>query len=136
MRDIAYIAIGSNLGDRAEHLLFARHAIAQLPGTRVIAVSEVEETEPIGPPGQGRYLNQMIAVETMLAPHTLLGALQAIEAQRGRTRGERWTARTLDLDVVLLEEQRVNDEILTVPHPQLAQRAFWQRELAQIRVHA
>jgi 2-amino-4-hydroxy-6-hydroxymethyldihydropteridine diphosphokinase len=136
VRDIAYIALGSNLGDRDAHLRFARSAIAELPDTKVIATSEVEETEPIGPPGQGPYLNQMIAVETMLTPHALLAGLQAIEAQRGRIRGERWAARTLDLDIVLLDEQRVSDAVLTVPHPQLAARKFWQRELAQIRVSA
>jgi len=136
MRDIAYIALGSNLGDREEHLQFARAAIAALPDTKVIATSTVEETDPIGPPGQGPYLNQMVAVETMLAPHALLAALQAIEADRGRIRGERWGPRTLDLDVVLLEEQRVSDAVLTVPHPQLVARDFWQRELAQIRVSA
>ena len=136
MRDIAYIALGSNLGDRDAHLRFARTAIAALPDTKVIAASNVEETDPVGPPGQGPYLNQMVAVETMLAPHALLAALQVIEAERGRVRGERWGPRTLDLDVVLLEEQRVSDAVLTVPHPQLAARDFWQRELAQIRVSA
>jgi 2-amino-4-hydroxy-6-hydroxymethyldihydropteridine diphosphokinase len=134
MRDIAYIALGSNLGDREAHLRFARSAIAGLAGTTIIAISDVEETEPIGPAGQGPYLNQMIAVETTLPPHALLAALQDIEVQRGRTRGERWAARTLDLDVVLLEGQSVRDDVLTVPHPQLDARAFWQRELAQIRV--
>jgi 2-amino-4-hydroxy-6-hydroxymethyldihydropteridine diphosphokinase len=136
VRDIAYIALGSNLDDRDGHLRFARDAIAALPDTTILATSDVEETDPIGPPGQGPYLNQMVAVETMLAPHALLAALQDIELLRGRTRGERWGARTLDLDVVLFEEQQVNDAVLTVPHPQLAARGFWQRELAKIRVTA
>lgn len=134
MRDIAYIALGSNLGDRAEHLRYGREAIARLTDTRIVAQSAVEETAPIGPAGQGPYLNQMIAVETTLAPHALLDALHTIEDARGRTRGEHWGARTLDLDIVMLAAQSVNDPVLTVPHPQLAARPFWQRELAQIRV--
>ena len=134
MRDVAYIALGSNLGDRREHLRSARDAIGELPDTRIVAVSEIEETEPLGPGEQGPYRNQMIAIETALAPHALLEALQYIEQANGRTRSERWGARTLDLDIVLLEEQTVSDSILTVPHPQLSARGFWQRELAQVRV--
>jgi 2-amino-4-hydroxy-6-hydroxymethyldihydropteridine diphosphokinase len=134
MRDVAYIALGSNLGDRAGHLRAAREAIAALPDTRVLCLSDVEETDPIGPPGQGVFLNQMVAVETTLPPHALLDALQRIEHARGRTRAERWAARTLDLDIVLLKEQTVSDARLTVPHPQLANRDFWQRQLAEIRV--
>jgi 2-amino-4-hydroxy-6-hydroxymethyldihydropteridine diphosphokinase len=134
MRDVAYVALGSNLGDRTEHLRGGREAIAALPGTRVLSVSEIDETEPIGPPGQQPYLNQMIAIETTLSPHELLEALHRIEDAHGRTRTERWGARTLDLDIVLLEDQTISDPSLTVPHPGLASRVFWQRELAGIRV--
>jgi 2-amino-4-hydroxy-6-hydroxymethyldihydropteridine diphosphokinase len=134
MPDAAYIALGSNVGDRDAHLRAARDAIARLPGTRILAASDVEETDPVGPPGQGPYLNQMIAIETSLAPRALLSALQAIEAERGRVRGERWGARTLDLDIVLLEGRSVNEPDLVVPHPQLDARDFWRRELAQLGV--
>jgi 2-amino-4-hydroxy-6-hydroxymethyldihydropteridine diphosphokinase len=134
MADVAYIALGSNLGDRDAHLRAARDAIGRLPGTRILATSDVEETAPIGPPGQGPYLNQMIAVETDLDPRTLLDGLQAIEAWRGRVRGERWGARTLDLDIVLVEGRAVNEPDLVVPHPRLPDRDFWRRELAQLRV--
>ena len=133
MRDVAYIALGSNVGDRDAHLAFAREQVAQLPATRIRAASEVEETAPIGPVAQGPFLNQMIAIETSLDPRELLRALQEIEQARGRVRTERWGPRTLDLDIVMFETQRVNEADLTVPHPELAARDFWRRELAQIR---
>jgi len=132
VRDVAYVALGSNLGDRAAYLSGAREAIARLAGTRVLAASAVEETPPIGPSGQGPYLNQMLAVETDLAPAELLAALQAIERDAGRERHERWGARTLDLDIVQFARQRVNEPALRVPHPEIANRDFWRRELAEL----
>jgi 2-amino-4-hydroxy-6-hydroxymethyldihydropteridine diphosphokinase len=131
MRDIAYVALGSNLGDRAQHLAVARDAIARLPRTTVLAASDVEETEPLGPP-QPHYLNQMIAIETELSPRDLLAALLAIEEQSGRVRRRKWGPRTLDLDIVKFEHQTVDDEALQVPHPGLRDRHFWQRELAEL----
>jgi len=132
MRDVAYVALGSNLGDRERFLSVGREAIAKLPTTRVLAVTSAEETEAIGPPGQGPYLNQMIAIETELEPHALLDELQAIESRAGRVRQERWGARTLDLDIVKFERQTVADSRLVVPHPALTEREFWQRELATL----
>ena len=133
MRDVAYIALGSNVGDRHAHLALARERISGLPETRIIAASDIEETTPVGPIPQGLYLNQMLAIETSLAPRELLRALQAIEREGGRIRRERWGPRTLDLDIVLFEVQTVNDTDLTVPHPELPARDFWQRELSQVR---
>ena len=133
MRDIAYIAIGSNLGDRDAHLAQARAALAALPESRLLAVSSIEETAPLGGPVQGPYLNQMAAIETTLVPHALLASLQRIEREAGRTRDVRWGARTLDLDIVAFASQTVVDADLTVPHRGLAHRDFWQRELAELR---
>jgi 2-amino-4-hydroxy-6-hydroxymethyldihydropteridine diphosphokinase len=133
VKDIAYVALGSNLGEREVFLGDARAAIAALPRTTVLAETEVEQTAPIGPVAQGSFLNQMIAVETELSPSELLTALQGIERDAGRERTERWGPRTLDLDIVLFEKQSVSDADLTVPHPELPNRAFWQRELAQLR---
>lgn len=132
MRDVAYVALGSNLGDREHYLSVARSAIARLPKTKVVRATPSEETEPIGPAGQGRYLNQMLAIETELDPHTLLEALQGIELRAGRKHAERWGPRTLDLDIVMFDRQRVSDADLVVPHPALKDRAFWQRELAAL----
>jgi len=133
VRDVAYIALGSNLGDRAALLARARAAIAALPGTRLLAESRVEETAPLGPVAQGAFLNQMVAVETGLAPRALLEALQGIEREAGRVRDVRWGPRTLDLDIVLFERQRVDEPDLVVPHPELPRRDFWRRELEEIR---
>jgi len=130
MADVAYIALGSNVGDRHRHLAVAREAIGRLPGTRVLAETPVEETEPFGPQDQGPYLNQMIAIETELEPHDLLRALQNVEREEGRVRTERWGPRTLDLDIVKFGEQRIDEASLVIPHPGLRDRAFWQRELA------
>lgn len=129
MRDVAYIALGSNLGDRERHLQVALQEIQRLPDTTVLAATATEETEPFGPPHQNSYLNQMVAVETDLAPHDLLARLQLIERSAGRVRAERWGPRTLDLDIVKFERQSVADGTLTIPHPGLPDRDFWQREL-------
>lgn len=136
MKDIAYIALGSNLGRREVFLADARAAVAALPRTTVLAETEVAETAPIGSIEQGPFLNQMIAVETELAPLDLLSALQDIERRAGRTRTERWGPRTLDLDIVLFEQQTVAEATLTVPHPELPNRGFWQRDLAVLRASA
>lgn len=136
MRDVAYVALGSNLGDRAWFLDSARAAIAGLPGTRIVAASAVEETAPVGPVVQGAYLNQMLAVETHLAPRALLDALLGIERAHGRTRDVRWGPRTLDLDIVAYERQTCDEPDLRVPHPEIARRDFWSRPLAELRLRA
>jgi 2-amino-4-hydroxy-6-hydroxymethyldihydropteridine diphosphokinase len=133
MRDVAYIALGSNLGDRREHLARARDAIAQLPSSRVVAASSIEETAPLGQLDQPMYLNQMVALETSLTPLELLSRLQAIEQGEGRARRERWASRTLDLDIVCFDAQTARETNLEIPHPGLADRPFWQRELAELR---
>ena len=132
MRDIAFIALGSNIGDRGAYLAHARAALAALPASRVLAMSSVDETEPIGGPMQGAYLNQMVALETALEPHALLAALQRIERDAGRVREERWGPRTLDLDIVKFAQQEVHDPDLTVPHPGLGTREFWRREIDEL----
>lgn len=135
MIDTAYIALGSNLGDRNEHLACARAALAALPGSRLVAESTIEETSPIGLLDQPHFLNQMIALETTLTPHELLSKLLEIETREGRTRHVRWGPRTLDLDIVRFDRQTVDEPDLRVPHPELMNRDFWQRELAEC-VHA
>jgi 2-amino-4-hydroxy-6-hydroxymethyldihydropteridine diphosphokinase len=131
----AYVALGSNLGDRAGHLAAARAALAALPRTRVVAESGVEETAPLGGMEQPAYLNQMILLETALEPRALLAACQAIERSRGRVRGEHWGARTLDLDIVRYGHRRIAEPDLIIPHPELSNRDFWVRELAELEAH-
>lgn len=132
MTDVAYIALGSNLGDREGYLSRARVAIASLPDTRIVGESSIEETAPLGPQDQPAYLNQMIAVETTLAPRALLTELLEIERREGRRRDVRWGPRTLDLDIVRYARTTVSDPDLQVPHREIANRAFWQRELAEL----
>jgi 2-amino-4-hydroxy-6-hydroxymethyldihydropteridine diphosphokinase len=134
-RELAYVALGSNLGDRAGHLEAARNALAVLPHTRLVAVSAVEETRPLGGLDQPAYLNQMILLETGLDPHALLSACQAIERSEGRVRSEHWGSRTLDLDIVRFGDRRVADPDLIIPHPELPNRDFWLRELAELQPH-
>ncbi len=134
MSERAAVALGSNLGDRAATLARAREAIARLPLTRIAAASDGEETEPLGPVPQGPYLNQMLLVETGLAPRDLLNALLEIERQEGRVRRERWGPRTLDCDVVLYGDRRIREQDLVVPHPELPNREFWQRELRAVGI--
>jgi len=136
VKDVAYIALGSNLGRREVFLAEARAAIAGLDDTTVLAETEVVETAPIGPVQQGPFLNQMIAVQTELSPTQLLASLQDIERKAGRTRSVKWGPRTLDLDIVLFEKQSAAEPDLIVPHPELPNRVFWQTELAQLRAVA
>ena len=133
MVDVAYIALGSNVGDRQEFLARALASIASIPGCRVLGQTAVEETAPLGPVPQPPFLNQMVAVETTLTPRELLIRLQEVERREGRTRGMRWGPRTLDLDIVSFRDQAASDADLRVPHPEIANRDFWQRELAELR---
>ena len=127
-----YVALGSNVGDRAAHLAHARARLGRLPGTRLLGTSTVEETAPLGPVPQGPYLNQMVVLETTLEPRELLEQLHAIEAERGRVRSVRWGPRTLDLDIVRYGDRAVREPELTIPHPELEHRDFWLREIAEL----
>ena len=131
----AYVALGSNLGDRAGHLATAREALARLPDTALVAASRVEETAPLAGMAQPPYLNQMVLLETRLSPRALLEACQAIERAEGRVRSERWGARTLDLDIVRYGRQHIREPDLIIPHPELPHRDFWLRELAELQAH-
>ena len=131
----AYVALGSNLGDRASRLAAARAALARLPDTTFVAASSVEETAPLAAMAQPPYLNQMVLLETRLSPRELLEACQAIERAEGRVRSSRWAPRTLDLDIVRYGRQHVREPDLIIPHPELPHRDFWLRELAELQAH-
>ena len=131
-----FLALGSNLGNRASHLAVARGALTRLPHTTLVAASRVEETLPLDDRDQPRYLNQMILLSTTLTAHQLLDACQAIEQRAGRKRGDdRWASRTLDIDIVSFGDESISDDRLTIPHPELPNRDFWQRELAELGTH-
>jgi 2-amino-4-hydroxy-6-hydroxymethyldihydropteridine diphosphokinase len=132
MDDVAFVAIGSNLGDRQQHLADARARIAEIAGVTIIGESRVEETAPIGPVPQGKYLNQMVALRTSLDPAELLAQLHNVERLGGRVRDVRWGPRTIDLDIVRYARTTWNSDELQVPHREINNRDFWQRELAEL----
>lgn len=116
----AFLALGSNLGDRRVHL---RRAVDALPD--VVGVSRVYETEPVGgPPGQPRFLNAVVELDTDLGPRELLELAQGLESEAGRVAGERWGPRPLDVDVLLVGRLVVDEPDLQVPHPRMWERAF------------
>ena len=132
-RERVYIALGSNLGDREAILARAREALAKLPLTTLLAASAIEETAAMGgPAGQGPYLNQMVVADTTLDPGRFLKLLHKIEDDNGRVRAERWGPRTLDLDIVRFGTRRLRDPDLKIPHPELPNRDWWQREIEEL----
>ena len=140
----AYLGLGSNLGDRAAHLQFGLDGLAARAG-RVVAISPVYETEPVGGPPQPDYLNAVVAIETALPPRELLRIAKALEAEAGRppppagpgmspekTAERRWGPRPLDIDVLMVGDERVDEPDLVVPHPRIHQRAFVLAPLADV----
>ncbi len=115
----AFLGLGSNLGDREATL---RAAVAALPD--LVAVSPVYETEPVGGPEQGAYLNAVAELDTDRSPHELLELCRSLEAAADRVRLERWGPRTLDVDVLLVGELVVDEPDLQVPHPRMWDRRF------------
>lgn len=133
MPTIAYIALGSNLGDRSGYLDAAIARLSQEPGVVVKAVSSRWETTPVGgPAGQHAYLNAAAELETTLTPQKLLAALLQIEAEQERVRTDRFGPRTLDLDILLFGDQIVRETQLTIPHPRMHERGFMLGPLAEI----
>ena len=128
----AYIALGSNLQDPLSQLQRAVIALGALPGTQFQRASSIYRSAAVGPGTQPDYLNAVALLTTTLPPIPLLDALQQIEQAQGRTRSERWGPRTLDLDILLYGDQRIDSARLTVPHPALGQRNFALYPLAEI----
>jgi len=129
----AFVALGSNLGDRRAALALAVAQLRASAGIEVLAVSPVYETDPVGGPPQGAYLNAAVALRTALAPRALLERLLAIEAQAGRERGAiRDAPRQLDLDLLCYGDLVLDEPGLTLPHPRLHERAFALAPLADL----
>ena len=128
----AFLGMGSNLGDRRSYLRQAVVWLESLPQIEVVAVSPVYETEPIGGPDQGAYLNLVVELATTLAPRELL--LRCLEAEQlaGRLRRERWGPRTLDVDVLWIENVTLNEPDLSIPHQRMWQRRFVMLPLADL----
>lgn len=122
--NIAYLSIGSNIGDRLTRLMDAVHALHIIDGTSVIKAASVYETEPVGYTEQANFLNIVIQIETTLEALELLAVCQGIETQLGRVRDIRWGPRTVDIDILLFNQENIETETLTVPHPRMHERAF------------
>lgn len=131
-----FIGIGSNLGDRAAHIAAAIARICELPETELVRLSSLVETDPVGVPDQGRFLNAAAELSTRLEPLELLDQLQDIEIGLGRTRTERWGPRTIDLDILLYDDKVIETRRLRVPHPLMCEREFVLEPLAEIAAHA
>ncbi|MBT8420301.1 MAG: 2-amino-4-hydroxy-6-hydroxymethyldihydropteridine diphosphokinase [Gammaproteobacteria bacterium] len=121
----AYIGVGGNLGDPVTTVRSALAELGKLPRTSLRAMSSLYRSSPMGPANQPDFINAVAQIHTTLAPLALLFALQAIEHQYGRVRtGARWGPRTLDLDLLLYGDRQITEDVLTVPHPGLFDRAF------------
>jgi len=114
-----FLSLGSNIGDRRGHL---SEAIRSLPD--VVAVSPLYETDPVGGPDQGAFLNLVVELDTDLAPNELLGLCHRLETAANRIRDERWGPRTLDVDIIWMDGVQIDTERLTIPHARFRQRKF------------
>jgi len=121
---IVYIALGSNLNMPIQQLKLAIQTMADLPDTEIKKVSSLYQSQPLGPQDQPDYVNAVACLETGLSPLVLLDALQNIENEQGRIRLRRWGERTLDLDILLYDNQIIHNEHLTVPHYDMQNREF------------
>ena len=132
----AWLALGSNLGDRAALLDQARARIADLPRTALAAASRDYETDPVGgPAGQRAYLNAAVGIDTQLEPRDLLEALSQVELDIGRlprSQREHWGPRPIDIDLLLYDDRVIDEPGLTVPHPRMPERWFVLKPLSQI----
>lgn len=128
----AFVALGANLEDPVAQVRAAATALAALPGARLLAVSSLYRTAPVGIHGQPDFINAVAELETTLTPHALLAELFAIEARFGRRRDFHHAPRTLDLDLLLYDDQHLDSPTLRLPHPRMHLRAFVVAPLVEI----
>ena len=126
------IGLGSNLGDRRDHLLQAARAIQALPVTDILQASSIWETPPWGKTDQPAFLNACLLVETSLTPNALLSLILKIEQDMGREREEKWGPRLIDIDLLFMEDHHVVTDDLILPHPHISERAFVLAPLKEI----
>lgn len=124
MTEIAYLGLGSNLGDRLDSLQRAVDLLGDEAGITLTRCSRVWETDPVGGPPQPDFLNVVVRAQVDLLPLDLLAACQRVEAALGRVREVRWGPRTVDIDVLLIADRSIDEPELVVPHPRLHERAF------------
>lgn len=129
---VAWLSLGSNLGDRLRWLRFARSSLAEHRAIGLCAYSSVYRTDPVGPGVQRDYFNAVVRVRTCLTASGLLSVCQAIERQAGRRRTVRWAARTLDLDLLLFDRLQQSDPNCLLPHPRMHERWFVLQPLTEV----
>lgn len=127
-----YIGLGSNLEDPVDQVLTAYRQLELLPSTTGHRLSPLYQSQAVGPGPQPDYINAVALIRSNMPPEQLLDALQAIEQSQGRVRRERWGPRTIDLDILLVDDQRIATTRLQVPHPYLQQRHFVLAPLADL----
>ncbi|PWA12147.1 2-amino-4-hydroxy-6-hydroxymethyldihydropteridine diphosphokinase [Pueribacillus theae] len=132
---IAYIGLGSNIGNRDEYLYKALKALGNDSAMLVRDVSSIYETDPVGFTEQPAFLNMVAEIETSLQPLELLASLQKIEDKLGRTREIKWGPRTIDLDILLYNQETVKSERLIIPHPRMKERGFVLIPLFELAPH-
>ena len=136
MQHKAYIALGANLGNRERNITAALQALEATREVKVTKVSALYETDPVGGPPQGKFLNAVAEVKTSLEAPRLMSLCLRIEESLGRKRGERWGPRTIDLDLLLFDDEIHSSEELTIPHPLMHERRFVLEPLVEIAPNA
>ncbi|MBS4175747.1 2-amino-4-hydroxy-6-hydroxymethyldihydropteridine diphosphokinase [Bacillus sp. FJAT-49736] len=124
MTNIAYLSLGSNLGDRADYLKNALKELSNHPEIDLLKMSSIYETEPVGYTEQGNFLNIVVKIATTFSAEQLLDVCQHTEKELGRIRDIRWGPRTVDLDILLFNNDNIKSEKLIIPHPRMHERAF------------
>ena len=124
MMNTVFISLGSNIGNRLQYLQRAVSLLELVGQVNVVKVSSVYETDPVGYEEQGAFLNMVVEVETTLTPHEILKKCNEIEAGLGRTREIHWGPRTVDLDILLYNEENMKTQDLIIPHPRMMERGF------------
>ncbi len=126
------VGLGSNLGDRNENMGRALDLLRELAGVNLLRVSRLRETDPVGGPPQGKYLNAVAEVETVIAPRELLARFHEIEANLGRVRTVRDGPRPIDLDILFYGDEMIKEPGLEIPHPRMLEREFVLEPLAEL----
>ncbi len=131
---ICYLGIGSNLGDRRKNIKIAVEKINRLKSTRVIKISKIRETKPLGGlPGQRKFLNTVLKIQTNFTPSALLKNLQKIERELGRPKKHIfWGPRAIDLDILFYGNEVIRSKVLSIPHPRIWEREFVMRPLLEV----
>ena len=130
---VCFLGIGSNLGNRSKNIKLALGKIKALKGTRIIKLSKIRETVPVGgPAGQGEFLNAVLKIKTNLSPLLLLKKLKNIEGELGRVNTVRWGPRVIDLDILFYGSRVINTKVLKIPHPRILQREFVLKPLLEL----